>query len=269
MTKSSKPIGIFDSGIGGLTLVHAIDSILPNENIIYFGDTAHMPYGEKSQEEIQSYSLKITDFLIQQDCKLILIACNSASATAFESVKTHVSDRAHVLNVIDPVVEYVSDHFANQNIGLIGTRQTINSNIYEQKIERLKKNIHLKSLATPLLAPMIEEGYCHDKIAHDVINNYLSSSELVNLDAMILGCTHYPLIKKEIESFYEGKVEVIDASLIIAEALKSFLMAHKLLNNETRKKFKFYLSDYTDSFLCSAKRFFGGEIQFEHYPLWR
>ena len=268
MDKTSKPIGIFDSGIGGLTLVNAINFILPNENIIYFGDTAHMPYGDKSQEDIQSYSLKITDFLLKQDCKLILIACNSASAAAYEAVKAHIGSRAHVLNVIDPMIDYVAERFANQTIGLIGTRPTVNSGIYQQKIEALQKGITLKSLATPLLALMIEEGFYHNRITYDAIYEYLSASELENIDALILGCTHYPLIKKEIDEFYQGKVEIIDSSMIVAEALKDFLVSHDLLHDGARELFKFYLSDCTESFLRSAKCFLEGDIALERYPLW-
>lgn len=268
MIKSNQPIGIFDSGIGGLTLVRAIHSILPDENIIYFGDTVHMPYGDKSQIQIQNYSQQIVEFLLTHQCKLILIACNSASAAAFDTVKLHVDNKVHVLNVIDPVINYVKNHFKSQTIGLIGTRSTVNSGVYQQKIEAVGQDIVLKSLATPLLALMIEEGFCHNRVAREVISEYLSSPKLNDIGALILGCTHYPLIKKEIDEFYKGKVEIIDSSMIVAETLKQFLINHQLLNIEPRKIFKFYLSDYTDSFVQAAQSFFKGDIHFEYYPLW-
>src|SRR6478752_249486 len=188
------PIGIFDSGIGGLTVAHAITRILPNEQLIYFGDTAHLPYGDKSTAAIQAYSVKICDLLIRQRCKVILIACNSASAAAYELVREYVGSKAKVMNVIDPVVDYIKEHYNGKTIGLIGTKQTVLSNVYKKKVDALSKNIDLKSLATPLLAPMIEEGFFDNNISESIITSYLSDASLSGIEALILGCTHYPLI---------------------------------------------------------------------------
>ncbi len=268
MNVASCPIGIFDSGIGGLTVAHAVTTLLPNENLVYFGDTAHLPYGDKSSAAIQAYSIKICNVLLQQNCKVILIACNSASAAAYELVKEYVGSKAKVLNVIDPCVSYSADHFADQNIGLIGTKQTVNSNIYRKKIDELGKNIHLKSLATPLLAPMIEEGFFNNNISESIINEYLQNEELANIDALILGCTHYPLIKKQIEKYYQGKITVLDTSQIVAEYLKKYLQEKELNNSEHSSTKQFYISDYTQSFETSTKIFFGEQIKLEHYPLW-
>jgi glutamate racemase len=265
---SLSPIGIFDSGIGGLTVAHAITELMPNENIIYFGDTAHLPYGEKSATAIQSYSIKICNLLMQQNCKVILIACNSASAAAFELVKEYMGSRAKVMNVIDPVVAYIGTHHKGQKIGLIGTKQTINSNIYKKKIDDLGKNILLKSLATPLLAPMIEEGFFDNNISESVINKYLSDENIQNIEALILGCTHYPLIKKQIEKFYKTNVAVLDASVIVANSVKNYLQEMNLLNTKTPEIKHFYVSDYTASFEASTKMFFGENVKLEHYPLW-
>ena len=265
---SLSPIGIFDSGIGGLTVAHAITELMPKENIIYFGDTAHLPYGEKSATAIQSYSIKICNLLMQQNCKVILIACNSASAAAFELVKEYMGSRAKVMNVIDPVVTHIGNHFENKKIGLIGTKQTINSNIYKKKIDDLGKNILLKSLATPLLAPMIEEGFFDNNISESVINKYLSDENIQNIEALILGCTHYPLIKKQIEKYYKGNVEVLDASIIVANSVKNYLQEMNLLNTEGPEIKQFYVSDYTASFEASTKLFFGENVKLEHYPLW-
>lgn len=268
MNVASCPIGIFDSGIGGLTVAHAVTTLLPNENLVYFGDTAHLPYGDKSSAAIQAYSIKICNVLLQQNCKVILIACNSASAAAYELVKEYVGSKAKVLNVIDPCVSYSADHFADQNIGLIGTKQTVNSNIYRKKIDELGKNIHLKSLATPLLAPMIEEGFFNNNISESIINEYLQNEELANIDALILGCTHYPLIKMQIEKYYQGNVTVLDTSQIVAEYLKKYLQEKELTNSEHSSTKQFYISDYTQSFETSTKIFFGEQIKLEHYPLW-
>ena len=277
MSKTQNPIGIFDSGTGGLTVAKAVRKLLPNENLIYFGDTAHLPYGDKSTEAIQSYSLKIANFLMAQNCKVILIACNSASAASYRLLKEYVGSKARVMNVIDPMVAHISERYAGKNIGLIGTKQTINSNVYKKKIDDLNQNITLKSLATPLLAPMIEEGFAQNKILSNVVEQYLSDVALENIEALILGCTHYPLIKNEIKNFYkahhsENKVEnisLLDSSEIVAKSLRGMLEMEDLLNrNETKGESKFYISDYTQSFEATAQLFFDETLHLAHYPLW-
>ncbi len=266
---NENPIGIFDSGIGGLTVAHAVTKALPHESIVYFGDTAHLPYGDKSAAAIQAYSVKICDVLLRQNCKLILIACNSASAAAYELVKEYVGSKAKVLNVIDPVVAYSGTHFAGQTIGLIGTKQTVFSKVYEQKIKALHQKIKLKSLATPLLAPMIEEGFFNNTISYSVIEKYLSDAHLNDIHALILGCTHYPLIKKEIREFYQNRVQIIDSSEIVAAAVKYTLEADRLLCSPNDKPARqFFVSDYTQSFEASTKIFFGKKLQLEQYRLW-
>ena len=159
----NSPIGIFDSGIGGLTVAHALKKKLPNENIIYFGDTEHLPYGDKSKTAIQSFSKRIVNFLVSKNCKAIVIACNSASSVACDTVEKEAKNLS-VFNVIDPVVKEVVKICADYDIGVIGTKATIQSNIYEYKIKELCKNSKVSSLATPLLAPMIEEGFINEQI---------------------------------------------------------------------------------------------------------
>ena len=268
MFDSSSPIGIFDSGIGGMTVASAVTKLLPHENTIYFGDTAHLPYGDKSMSAIQAYSIKICNVLLQQNCKLILIACNSASAAAFELVREYVGSKAHVLNVIDPVVDYIKEHYEHKTIGLIGTKQTVLSNVYKKKVDALDKKIQLKSLATPLLAPMIEEGFFDNTISESIIKSYLSDASLEQIEALILGCTHYPLIKKQISAYYGDQVEVLDTSEIVAHSLKGLLEQQYLLNTQGAGTRQFYVSDYTLSFERSTNIFFGKQIQLQHYPLW-
>ena len=268
MFDSSAPIGIFDSGIGGMTVASAVTRLLPQENTIYFGDTAHLPYGDKSTAAIQAYSIKICNMLIQQNCKLILIACNSASAAAYELVKEYVGSKARVLNVIDPVVDYIKERYEGKTVGLIGTKQTVLSNVYKKKVDALDKNIHLRSLATPLLAPMIEEGFFDNNISESIIGSYLSDPSLLNIEALILGCTHYPLIKKQIQHFYGNQVEILDTSEIVANSLRALLEQHYLVNERGAGKRQFYVSDYTLSFEQSTNIFFGKQIYLEHYPLW-
>ncbi len=265
---NAAPIGIFDSGIGGLTLAHAITELMPKEPIIYFGDTAHLPYGDKSATAIQAYSVKICNLLLEKNCKLILIACNSASAAAYDLVKAYVGTKAVVVNVIDPVIQYIDQDWANKKLGLIGTKQTVNSGIYARKAAELDKNIQVQSLATPLLAPMIEEGFFNNRISEQIIQEYLANPTLTGIDGLILGCTHYPLIKKQIEDYYQGSVEVIDTSIIVAEAIKELLVEKDLLSTGVMGSRQFYVSDYTESFEQSTKQFFGQAIKLTQYPIW-
>ncbi len=263
-----KPIGIFDSGIGGLTVARAVKDLLPNESIIYFGDTAHLPYGDKSAAAIQSYTVKICDLLLKQQCKVILIACNSASSAAYQLAKEYVGSKAKVINVIDPVISYLGEKFENKTIGLIGTKRTVRSNVYQKKLDKLNKNIQLRSLATPLLAPMIEEGYFDNTISEHIIQSYISDPTLQGIEALVLGCTHYPLIKKQIAGFYNEKTEVIDSSNIVASYLKNYLNKNNL-NRESGVNYnKFFVSDYTHSFAEATRIFFKEEVNLEYYPLW-
>lgn len=268
MFDSTAPIGIFDSGIGGMTVARAVTKLLPRENTIYFGDTAHLPYGDKSTAAIQAYSIKICNVLLQQKCKLILIACNSASAAAYELAREYVGSKARVFNVIDPVVDYIKERYEGKTIGLIGTKQTVMSNVYKKKIDALNRTILLKSLATPLLAPMIEEGFVDNSISESIIARYLSDPALHDIEALILGCTHYPLIKKQIRKYYGESVEILDTSEIVAQSLRAWLEQHYLVNEQGEGKRDFYVSDYTQSFEASTQLFFGKQITLAHYPLW-
>ena len=261
------PIGIFDSGIGGLTIAHALKNKLPNENIIYFGDTEHLPYGEKSETAIQNFSKKITQFLIEKKCKAIVIACNSASSVAFQSVK-EIAKNIPVFNVITPVVNKVAQQCSKFNIGVIGTKATIQSNIYEREIKAICPIAKIFSLATPLLAPMIEEGFVNEGISRTVIANYLSNKKLADIDHLILACTHYPLIHQEIKDYYKGKVTVIDSANIVAEHIAKQLKTANLLNTSAKTKHHFYVSNYTKSFGESAKFFFREDLKLEEVNLW-
>jgi glutamate racemase len=265
---NSAPIGIFDSGIGGLTLAHAITELMPQENIIYFGDTAHLPYGDKSATAIQAYSVKICNLLLEKNCKLILIACNSASAAAYDLVKAYVGTKAKVVNVIDPVISYLDQNWENKTLGLIGTKQTVNSGIYANKAEALGKHIQVKSLATPLLAPMIEEGFFSNSISETIIKEYLAQPMLEGIEGLILGCTHYPLIKPQIDAYYKGSIPVIDTSVIVAEEIKRILSAEDMLHDGKQSTRQFFVSDYTDSFEKSTQIFFGKAIKLTQYPIW-
>lgn len=263
----NRPIGIFDSGIGGLTVAHAIQKALPMESMIYFGDTAHLPYGDKSEAAIQAYSIKIADVLLKMDCKVIVIACNSASSAATDLLKEYVGKRAHIINVIDPMVSLVVNRFSGKKVGLIGTKRTVQSNVYAQKLQALDSSIALQQLATPLLVHMIEEGFFDNRISHDIIAQYLNDPTLSEIDALILACTHYPLIKKEIGEFYGHQISVLDSSEEVAESLRHYL-AENDLQSEGKPHHKFLVSDYTDSFEASTRLFFGEVVHLEKHRLW-
>ncbi len=265
---ASSPIGVFDSGIGGLTVAYAIRQLLPNESIIYFGDTAHLPYGDKSEAAVQAYSIKIADVLLSKKCKVIVIACNSASSAAYELLKEYVGKRAHVINVIDPMVKFLSENYNGRKIGLIGTKRTVTSNVYFKKIEDLNKNIALASLATPLLVPMIEEGFFNNAISSEIIEKYLENELLDNISALVLGCTHYPLVKEQISKFYSHKVDILDSSQITADYLKSSLEKEGLLSDSKNEEDHFLVSDYTESFEASTKIFFKEKVHLEKHLLW-
>jgi len=259
---SKQAIGIFDSGAGGLTVAAAVRNLLPDEKIIYFGDTAHLPYGDKSSETVRNYSLRITDFLLEKKCKVILIACNTASAAAYEDVKKRANGKAYVINVIDPATEFIASHENLKKVGVIGTKGTIKSKSYETKINALQSEKEVISIATPLLVPMIEEGFIYDNISNSIIKQYLSNEQLNGIDGLILACTHYPIIKNQIRKFYNFKTTVIDSSVVVAQKLKETLKENNLLNIESKSpKHEFYVSDYTDFFKTLAEMFFDDEIK--------
>ncbi|MBU2914361.1 MULTISPECIES: glutamate racemase [Reichenbachiella] len=262
------PIGIFDSGTGGLTVARAVKDMLPDEDMIYFGDSAHLPYGDKSATTIQSYSIKITNALLERGCKVILIACNSASAAAYELVKEYVGSRAKVYNVIDPVIDLLAQRFVDKKVGLIGTKQTVNSQVFDQKIKQRQIEVSLVSLATPLLVPMIEEGFINNSISHEIIAQYLGDERFEGIEALILGCTHYPIIKDALKDFYKNEVELIDSANIVAQNLKQQLITQDLTREKNKGNDQFLVSDITPAFEKAASLFFNQDIHLEKYPLW-
>ncbi len=268
-------------------MVHALHTMLPSEQLIYYGDTAHLPYGDKSKESIVQYSLGISDFLLKKKCKVILIACNTASANAFEEVKAHVGSKAVVMNVIDPVVKQVCvDTGSVRSVGIIGTKATIDSRTYERKIKEtmatlvatsneisavINPEVQVSSLATPLFVPMIEEGFVFDDISNAIIRSYLSRRELVGIDSLILGCTHYPIIRNQISRYFNFKVNVLDTAQIVAKDVQKFLTENDLLSREQKDKGEnqFYVSDFTTYFEVIANMFFNERIHLEKQNIWK
>lgn len=267
--KSTSPIGIFDSGIGGLTVANAIQKVMPGESLIYFGDTAHLPYGDKSPDSIKYYGIRIAQFLLDKNCKMIVIACNTASALAYEAVKDFVNGRVPVINVIDPVVDCIVNNKNAKRVGVIGTKGTIKSDIYPKRIKAKNKSVEVFSLATPLLAPMIEEGFFNNRISRSIIGSYLSSRKLTKIDSLILACTHYPLIRTEVEEFYKKKIEIIDTAGVVADKVKAVLKEKNILSKNKKAKHHFYVSDFTKSFEESTRYFFKNKIHLEKVDFWK
>lgn len=263
-SQSSQPIGVFDSGIGGLTVAHAISKLMPNEQIIYFGDTAHMPYGDKSQQLIHSFVEGISRFLIEDEkCKTVVMACNTASATSYQFLRDKHLGNIPIINVIDPIIEAIVKDSSIKKLGLIATKTTVESGVYQEKLKRRNPDLIVEVLATPLLAPMIEEGFSQDKISHTVIENYLSNPKFKDIDALILGCTHYVLIKEEINQFFNKTVKLFDSTDILANKLESILKKEGVLSEVRTAKNKFYVSDLTKGFSQSASRFYGEDLVLE------
>jgi len=255
-----RPIGIFDSGIGGLTVARAINDLLPNESLLYFGDTAHLPYGEKSPELIRRYSSRITQHLVESGCKAIVVACNSASSNAIESIVKAAGPNMPVIDMVTPVIRSISAEDGCQSVGLIGTRATIASGLYGETMNQLNSNITLVSRATPLLASAIEEGFFNDSIPGAVLEAYFADDSFKNIDSMILGCTHYPLVRENVQALLPKGVNVIDSTKIIAQELKRVLTENAY---PYTPEHKFQVSDLTENFRCSAHYFFGSDINLE------
>tara|TARA_B100001142_G_scaffold324916_1_gene377517 strand:+ start:19131 stop:19934 length:804 start_codon:yes stop_codon:yes gene_type:complete len=257
---SEQPIGIFDSGIGGLTIAAAINETLPNEQIIYFGDTQHLPYGDKSNKKILFYSDRIVEFLLKKKCKAIIIACNSASAIAYDFLEKKTHKKSLLFNVINPLIKYIEKDINIKNIGIIGTNATISSNVYQKSIKLTRKDINVKSLATPLLASLIEEN--NQKLYQKgIVETYLSDNTIKHIDTLVLGCTHYPLIESIISKYYNENVKILSSLNHIGNEVKQKLQQNKLLRfSQNKLKHNFYVSDYTSHFQQKTKLFFPSSI---------
>lgn len=257
-------IGIFDSGVGGMTVAHAVEKALPGFDLVYFGDLARTPYGSKSPETIRRYAQQNIDFLIGKGAQLIIIACNSAASVTTEEMLA--AYQLPIFDVITPAVRRVVEMFSNSNmkmkVGVIGTRATVKSNIYTRKIEAAAPNCRVIAQECPLLVPLVEEGWLDKRETKMVVRRYLHPLRNMQVDALVLACTHYPLLKKLIQPRIGNRVRIIDSSEEVSSSLKDYLDAHPELtaslsrNGENR----FYVSDITDAALATASRIFGRRI---------
>jgi len=251
---SAQPIGIFDSGVGGLTVVREILKQLPNENIIYFGDTARVPYGIKSAETIKRFSLENTRFLSSFGVKLIVVACNTATAIALDMLKKEV--KIPVVGVVEPGVNAALRTTKNEKIGIVGTETTIESRAYEKFIEKKSPATRSFSQACPLLVPLVEEGWFNHKVTRIVVQEYLESLKKESIDTLILGCTHYPLLAPLFRSEMGKAVTLIDSAKEVTHKVAAVLRERKLMRESGETPYvKFYVSDAPERFARIKKLF--------------
>jgi len=253
------PIGIFDSGIGGLTVAKQIISLLPNENIIYLGDTARVPYGTRDKKTITQFSLELVKFLLKQKVKVLIVACNTISATSLLEIKK--LSPVPVIGVIDATVQEVLGDTKIRTIGVIGTRATINSKAYEKSIKEINIKVKIISQACPLFVPLAEEGFINHPASKLIAGEYLKIYKNSKVDTLILGCTHYPILVKLIQRTVGKKIKLIDSALPTAKALKKLLQEKNLLNNGSKKpQLKFYVTDAPERVYKIANLFFDNKF---------
>ncbi len=259
MNSKNRPIGIFDSGIGGLTVAKEIHKRLPNENIIYLGDTARVPYGNKSPRTVIAYSKSNARFLIQNNIKLLVVACNTASASAIPTLRDELS--IPVIGVIEPGASKAASLTNTKKIGVIGTPSTIRSNAYKVAIEKIDPGIDVVSKPCPLFVPLADEGWTEGEVTELIAREYLGSFDDTDIDVLVLGCTHYPLLKPIIQKVIGTDIRLVDSAEETSEAVANALHIHNIQCSENKKpERQYYLTDVSDSFISVAQRFLGQEI---------
>ena len=255
----NNPIGVFDSGVGGLTVVKELMRELPYEDIVYFGDTARVPYGVKSKETIIRFSLENILFLLKKEVKLICVACNTVSSLALPVIKGHF--RVPIVGVIFPGAKEAVYATKNKRVGVIGTRATIKSRAYEKEIINIDSSIKIFTQSCPLFVPFVEEGWIKQRSVFDVASFYLEPLKKAKIDTLILGCTHYPLLKNIIQEVMGKNVLLIDSAVQVAREVKTVLNDENCLNIKKRGSIqKFYVSDEPTSFFDLGKSFLGKKI---------
>src|ERR1700719_1345821 len=248
----ARPIGVFDSGVGGLTVFKAMRDLLPNENISYLGDTARVPYGPKSSETVQRYAIELAELLMKRDAKALVVACNTVSSVALPALTKKFS--VPVIGVIEPGARAALAASRNRHIGVIGTRATIRSGAYEKALRAADGNVRVSSRACPLLVPLIEEGLLNDEITDRMILRYLEPLLADDVDTLVLGCTHYPLLTGAIARVIKSQIMIVDSAHKCARAVEEMvdresLRAAPLNNGELHVA----LTDAADNFLNVAR----------------
>ncbi|OQY60031.1 MAG: glutamate racemase [Desulfobacteraceae bacterium 4572_88] len=256
-------IGIFDSGIGGLTVARALTDQLPGYDMVYFGDTAHSPCGNKSLKTITDHALRASNFLLEKSVKLMLIASHTTSAAASASLAEKIN--IPIFEPITPAAESAIRVSKKFGIGVIGTQATIDSGVYEKRIHGLAPDARVCSVACPLLVPLLEEGWVKKPETRMIVKKYLHPLKSRQIDTLVLGCSHYPILKKIIQNKIGKRVRVVDASLALAEAVKGFLEAHPEIDTQMQREgvSRFFVSDLTEQVRQNAKLVFGKNVRIE------
>ncbi|HJA11974.1 MAG TPA: glutamate racemase [Candidatus Mediterraneibacter merdipullorum] len=248
-SRKTAPVGVFDSGVGGLTVAREISRQLPNENIVYFGDTARVPYGSKSQNTIIRFSEQIIRFLKTKDVKAIVIACNTASALALDAVRDEFD--VPVMGVVIPGARAAVEATCNRKIGVVGTDATVRSGMYTKIIRQMAPDITVVEKACPLFVPLVEEGFKDHAVTREIIEYYLESMRGSGIDAMILGCTHYPLLRSKIREYMGEGIQIVNPAYETALDLKRLLRDREMENDgatEEHSRYSFYVSDAAEKF---------------------
>jgi glutamate racemase len=252
-------IGIFDSGVGGLTVLHRVMEALPEENLIYLGDTGRAPYGSKSSEIITRYALENAEFLLEKRVKMLVVACNAMSAVALEALRAEAP--VPVVGVIEPGAAAAVARTRNRRIGVIGTEATIGSGSYTRALRALDPALEIYTRACPLFVPLAEEGWTDNEIARATVALYLESLKSSGIDTLILGCTHYPLLKKPIASFLGRRVRLVDSAEETARRVAEMLVASGLRRRRGRGGASFFVTDVPDRFVKVGRRFLGERVE--------
>lgn len=257
---NKQPVGVFDSGIGGLTVLREIFRELPGEGALYLGDTARVPYGIRSAETVARYSFESTDFLVGKGIKLLVVACNTVSAVSLEEIKTRLS--IPVIGVIEPGAKAAVAATKNKRVAVVGTEATINSGAYYRTIKTLDSEIDVTSLSCPLFVPLAEEGLTDDDIALLVTEKYLGKLRNIGIDTLVLGCTHYPLLKGVIAKIMGDKVTLVDSAIETVREIKEVLTRYDMYNNSTPEPSRlFYVTDSPERFVKVGERFLKQKIK--------
>jgi glutamate racemase len=256
--ESDNPIGLFDSGVGGLTVLQQIMKVLPKENTVYLGDTARSPYGTKSVETVLRYSFENADFLIQKSVKLLVVACNTSTAVALKSLQENLS--VPVVGVIEPGARAALAKTKNKRIGVIGTEATIQSGAYTQALRAIDPKVEVYSRACPLFVPLVEEGWLDNKVVDMAVASYLDGLKRRGIDTLILGCTHYPLLKKALRKFMGRGVRLVDSAEETAHEVLGVLMKKSLERERGTGAASFFVTDVADRFIKVGRRFLGEKV---------
>ena len=258
--KKNQAIGVFDSGLGGLTVVKEILKALPYENIIYFGDTARVPYGNKSKKTITKFSIENVNFLKKFNVKIIIVACNTSCSLSINTLKKKY--KIPIVGVISPAVKKALNLSKNLRLGIIGTRSTIKSNVYPRGLKILNKNVKVFSRSCPLFVPLVEEDWINEKVTLDIAKKYLLPLKAKDIDTLILACTHYPLLTDIISKIMTKKVRLINSAKEVAQEVKRVLMRKHYLETKKRTPIcRFYVSDEPEQFVKLGQRFLGRRIE--------